>query len=344
MRKPAFITLSILLALGVGILVWHFLFPRRFNGKTERQWIRSLDPPSSPATVATWKQNRADWKNLGSNAVPILLDALQMKEGPVEKVYSHLWKKFPTAHKRFPEPLSYWRMHEQAVMMLGDAGRNYNIPIEPLLIILEDDNWIVRMDVLTILNNFAPKSQPADKDKIFLAILRATKNTYPEVRMSAVYALHNFPEHASAIFPILKKLLGDSEPDIRIGAATVFYRLDPIAAEKAGAVVVAADCMKNKGVPGARYRAADLLEEMAKTSDAAIMALSDGLISTDSSLRWLAASHLGRIGPRARTAVPILSKLSREDQFEDIRNTAQDAVKRIAPEEAATLKAQPIQK
>lgn len=342
MRKQAIIALSILLAFAFGIFIWHILFPRRFNGKTEREWIRSLDPPSTPNVqlqIAAWQESEKAWRKLGSNAVPILLDALQMKAGPVQKVYSNLWSKLPSSQqKHLPTPLNYSNTRSSAASMLSAVARKQKIPLEPLVGAMEDDNWVTRMGVLALLNNFILKKPPADKEKIFPAVLRAAQDNQREVRMSAACALQYFPEHKATIIPVLKKFLFDeSDPDVRIRAVLALYELDPMMAEKAGAAVVAGECMNSKGPFGARWLAGDFLEELARTSDAAMAVLRDNLFSSDSSTRGLAAVHLGKIGPRARSAVPALSRVCREDKDPVVRSAAQDALDKIAPEEAAKL-------
>ena len=84
------------------------------------------------------------------------------------------------------------------------------------------------------------------------------------VRMTAVYCLGYFKEDTNQVIPVLSKGLTDNFPDVRIRAAMAFYRLDPVQAEKAGALTTAIACLHSDTQDGAGQLAADFLKKEGK--------------------------------------------------------------------------------
>ena len=64
-------------------------------------------------------------------------------------------------------------------------------------------------------------------------------------------------ETPDQVIPVLSKALTDDSPDVRIRAAKAFYGLDPVQAQKAGALTTAFDCLHSSGPYGSR-RAAEM--------------------------------------------------------------------------------------
>jgi hypothetical protein len=67
-------------------------------------------------------------------------------------------------------------------------------------------------------------------------------------------------ETPDQVIPVLAKALTDDSPDVRIRAAKAFYGLDPVQAQKAGALTTAFDCLQSNGPYGSRYLAAGFLK------------------------------------------------------------------------------------
>ena len=68
-------------------------------------------------------------------------------------------------------------------------------------------------------------------------------------------------ETPDQVIPVLSKALTDDSPDVRIRAAKAFYGLDPVQAQKAGALTTAFDCLHSSGPYGSRYLAAGFLKQ-----------------------------------------------------------------------------------
>lgn len=340
MRNKRGVALAIVVVVLGVIILWRRA--HAFNGRSKREWISSLDKtyPSTSASsfISALHDEEVEWHKLGSNAVPILIEALQMKQTSIQRGYSNMWGKLPTnTRKLLPVPLNDVNIRIRAGSMLSSLASKYSIPLAPLALGLEDKEWMVRWSVLCVLDYGALKTNSAGKSTVLPAILRCAQDPHQEVRMCAAVDLQYFPGDAATVVPVLKSLMQDS-PDVRVRAAMAFYRLDPRLAENAGVLAVLAQCLESaNGVHGSRYLAAEFLAEMAETSDSAVDTLAKGLNSSDGRIRWLSAHALGTIGNRARPAASDLLRVSRTDQSAPIREEAMAALKKIGPEAAAKL-------
>jgi hypothetical protein len=82
--------------------------------------------------------------------------------------------------------------------------------------------------------------------------------------MLAVVCLEFYKDVPDRVIPTLTKRLADASPDVRIRAAMAFYKVDPAAAEKAGALSVAANCLHSDGPFGAKGLAMEFLQKLGK--------------------------------------------------------------------------------
>ena len=80
-----------------------------------------------------------------------------------------------------------------------------------------------------------------NKQDILGSLLCAAKEPKMDVRMIAVNCLGFYTNQAERVVPVLTKALADDYPDVRVRAVMAFYKINPAAAEKAGALSVLFD-------------------------------------------------------------------------------------------------------
>src|ERR1035438_4827168 len=100
MSKPSRIGLAALLLAMLGITAWQLSLSRApqplYEGKPLDFWLKTfgLGPGAFPRAV------------LGSNAIPVLLLALERRDGLIQTAYKNVWSNMPlAARKRMPRPV-----------------------------------------------------------------------------------------------------------------------------------------------------------------------------------------------------------------------------------------------
>lgn len=232
------------------------------HGKRKSVWIKNL--------VNDFRLSDPDaaWRSLGPEAVPILLEAAETKPGPLAKAYAKVWSKLSlSVQSNLPPPFDYARIRSAAAAMLCSPRMEANVPFSVLTNLLQDEKWTVRMNTLGYCYYvLLPKSKP-EKAQLLPLLVTATRDPERAVRMCAVNCLGFYPENRDLLLPLLTKALEDVFPDVRIRAAMAFYKLDPTAAERAGALAVAVDCLQSNGPFGSGGLAAQFLQELGKMPD-----------------------------------------------------------------------------
>ena len=260
MMKRLLLILGLLFVGIVGVIFWNALgrSQRTFNGKPESYWIDSLAGGFNPTVDE-------EWRALGSQGVPILLEALDMQPGPLGKAYFKLWPKLPARlHKLLPPPVDYVRIRASAWGRLARPGTKANISLSHVDPALKDTDWGVRMNTLVCLGRVVLPNSEVGKDQFLAVIIGVAEDPRMEVRMSAVACLGHYTNRTDLVIPALSNALADPYPDVRIRAAMALYKVDPQAAERLGALTVAYDCLKSSGVFGSGRLAEQFLSKLGK--------------------------------------------------------------------------------
>jgi HEAT repeat protein len=124
-----------------------------------------------------------------------------------------------------------------------------------------------------------------------------------DVRRLACVVLRAVGEAGQPALPKLTPLLGDGDFSVRIAAAFAMQKLAP---ERREFVPVFAEAIR-KGVGGVIVD----IGSMGPDAVWAVPLLTEALAGPEDTLQWLAAEALGKIGPRARDAIPALEKATR---------------------------------
>lgn len=236
-------------------------FSPTIHGKSEGYWINSLEKG------VTVPNDMILWRSFGSDAVPILLKALQKRPGPSDRIYIWLLPKLPTTlRNKLPMPRDCAKIRASAAAMLTILDPKITIPSKPLALAISDESWMVRMNAIGCLSTVVlPALEEEPKQEILPSLLDASKDLNSEVRMVAVYSLCFFTNQAQAVVPVLTNALHDTEPDVRVRASMALYKVDP--ASRSSAIHTAYECVKNKrGSPhGAEELARKFLEEIGES-------------------------------------------------------------------------------
>jgi HEAT repeat protein len=141
MRTRVKISLTVLLVLVVGTMLWQMLRPREpvYDGKPISYWI-------SRSGEFYWG---SDFGRIGgfaprdSNAVPYLLKALERQDTTFSLTYRMVWFKMPyQIQSRLPLPISAEQMRFSTAMSLGKMGDIARPAIPALLRAAREDKSI----------------------------------------------------------------------------------------------------------------------------------------------------------------------------------------------------------
>jgi HEAT repeat protein len=153
------------------------------------------------------------------------------------------------------------------------------------------------------------------------AILEATCDFDPIVRMVAARALGRFDKAAPRVVPALVKLLRDIDLDPRSAAANALGELGPVARDAVPTLATGV----NRGDIEYRLLAMKALENIGEPAVPALPALAQALLDRSPRIRSEAARVLGRFGPRARAFAPALERLADDPDLE-VRRIANEAL------------------
>jgi HEAT repeats len=151
-------------------------------------------------------------------------------------------------------------------------------------------------------------------------------------------------EDAKPFVPALIGLMSDKGPNTKRFAVLALWYLGPTASEALPELI---GCLKDLD-GGIRANAADSLAVIHREPERVVPALIDSLqdaltqpILVRKSYAQSAIKALGRFGPEAKEAVPVLVKLLKDpkDFRVDVRAAATNALQQIAPEALATAEA-----
>jgi HEAT repeat protein len=246
-----------------------------------------------------------------------------------------------------------------AAYALGRIGPEAAEAVSALVVALTDEDEQVRWRAADALGYVGPRAKTAVG-----ALLRALKEGEGEfLRRSAAIALGEIGADAGTVVPVLLAALADRASGVRAGAAA---GLGGFGAQARAAVPALSDVLLDSDDYFVQKAACSALKKMgpeatgnvvpaltraldSKSADvrcraaAALSDLDDGgksvaglarLVHTDAPARQAAIRALGAMGPKARSAFPVLLA-ALKDKDEYVRDSAAAALERIDPEAAA---------
>src|SRR5207237_56766 len=145
-----------------------------------------------------------------------------------------------------------------------------------------------------------------------------------QCRLRAACAVYTL-EHDPTAIAIVRELMEGRDTEHRaLGCLLALARTHPELIEDLRAIC-------RKGGVAAHFC---LLSLKGHEPKVALAILSESLTHEDQETRWVAAQELGRLGPEAKSAVPMLIKLL-DDRHAPVRMNAAKALSKIDPERYA---------
>lgn len=263
-----------------------------------------------------------------------------------------------------------WLVRLDAAEALGKIGPRAKTTIPDLMRLLKDQNVLLSYAAAEALGKMGPQVirpltellKAKDKD-VRWAAMEALRQVGPaavpalmdllkdkEDRLEAAVALGNIGPKAKAAIPALMELLKyehDSATDGSIGPRSVLFALlgneddavHRVAAGALGKIGAAAvlplnDLLKNRG-DGWPF-AIDALGDIGPEARTTIPALIELLKDEEDSVRFSAACALRSMGPEAKTAIPALMQLLK-DEFWWVQAAAADALGQMGADAKAAV-------
>ena len=195
-----------------------------------------------------------------------------------------------------------------AATALGDMGSRDHSParaaIPDLIPLLDDAVVSVRFRAAIALAKLEPHA-----GKAIPVLTEGLRNEDPFIRSDSAWAMGLMGEEANEAVPPLLLLLKDADDRVQLSAAQALARIDPKVREPIPVLMA----LLHHRHAGVRSRAAEVLEELVGPGDQEVVrALTKSLGDEDANVRAHAIPALGKIGPAAKDAVPVLIQTLRD--------------------------------
>jgi HEAT repeat protein len=262
-------------------------------------------------------------------AYPDLVKALQDKDDSVRKQVALTFTKIAEPKDTLLiEPLTAAAFRDSQLVVRVNAARalakvdpsKHKVVVGVVVEGLRDSSADVRRSVVETLGELGPEARTA-----LPQLNAALQDRNVEVRRAAADSLARLGPDARGSVGALTDALKDPDAEVRVRAAQALWKVDK---QSLTALPV---LMKALSDPSdtARAWAAYTLGDMGPRALEAVPGLIKNLHAKNDRVRKQSAFALGRIGPEAREAVPVLQTLARTDPRPDIKDQADEAVRRI---------------
>ena len=329
MSRRRFISIVFLaLLLLIGCLIACFTMNRHpaepiFEGRTASSWLREL-AAGSP-NIRAW----AAFSGMGTNADPILMDALEARDTPLEKAFRSFYfaKKLPARVRRFlPQPSGDPRQLQSAAFSVVQSS-----PDSPLFcklaVCLKQPDSKFRGEVLPVVYS---RIGPEDAGQVPFLLL-AANDTNAIVRSEALLCLSRIGPSATNAVPAILKLCADKDMDVRMAAAKALWKTT---GQTNVAVPVLEGILSQDKDAHCLEWVTGFLLGMGKPDALLISILTNSLTGGRIEERMSACTCLRHIGPPAAAAIPAL-RHAMQDPNPEVRQRAKWALTGIDPEHAA---------
>jgi HEAT repeat protein len=264
MKRRLRAVLVIMLTCLAGLLAWQFLHPREpvYQGKTLTAWLEQFSTNHFTHRGSTAdKEAEEAIRQIGENALPVLLELIAAKESAFEKKVAAILPK--RWQRRLESQQAWYRrtlatagfvalgpiakpavpalmglassenpdIRRHAVYALGHLGSAAQPAIPLLIERLEDPVEVVRGDAMNGLAGIHLQQELVVPVFIQYA---ADPEKDSGLRYTAIQGLGYFGSQAKAAVPTLLRLLNDSDSNIRLGVTNYLRLVDPEAAAAAG--------------------------------------------------------------------------------------------------------------
>jgi len=304
-----------------------------FRGKPESEWIKSVKYTFD----AGYDEQVKEWRGYGEEGVQVLIRGLQHANHPGERVYRSIYRRMPGFLMRWlpsAKDDSTRATRMCLVSLLSSLGNDAKSATPIMIRTLRQDeadsvrqcsiNFFTGSEDENCLLNQLPASE---KKRLVPALLRALQNKGNwGLRNNAANALKWIPEEKTVIAPALVAALQDPQPQVRLLAAKALNRVDPEAAQKAGAVSMVLAVAKNAD-PQVAAPAVSGLRFFKNEPELVVPVLVELLESTNTLVAceavWILEWSGREFGSYSNTVVPALTKAAkRKDNVGGYARTA----------------------
>lgn len=225
MKKWSKVGLGVLLIVLIGLVGWQALGPRPshslYEGMPLDYWLNTFQ--SGPAAFPAAR--------LGSNALPVLRQALERQDGSLQTIYEGVWRGSPDVlRRRMPKRVAATLIRGNACFVLRELGDEAAPAVPQLLRLLkEDSDSSVRLMVAQCLQRVG-----VHDDMATLALVAALGDKEPAVRAMAAKSLGARGHTSEPVVAALVTSLRDDSQKVREAAGAAMLQISPDAAAKAG--------------------------------------------------------------------------------------------------------------
>jgi len=272
--------------------------------------------------------------SFGVNAqasVPELIRALSSSDEEVRTVslyaLNRIAMKLPTAEltliKALKDPDVQVRRNVNIV--LSNMGEKAHAAVPELINTLDDSDTEVRCNAINALSGIGEKAEAAVPE-----LVKALNDSDVNVRIKVINALGNIGNKAQAAVPALIKLLSERNDAVRESVLVALGEMRDKAEVATPEVFKLLDDRNDR----IRILAIKVIVKISEKNLIFIEQLSNKLIKIltsdiENSVRAQAADSLGRMGDKAKTAIPELTKRAHFDPDEFVRVKASIALGKI---------------
>jgi hypothetical protein len=343
MGKRGRIAVAVLAAAIAGMVLWRALHAHErgpfYRGKSLEGWLRQYgEARSLIGSERTKKEAEDAVRQIGTNAMPYLLDMLRKSDSRSISKLVELWNQRVKPNWLFPNWVRHPAWYERRAAVLNFEGSlGFEIlgadaqQAVPGLISLYEQDISPDSEKATISALIA--IGPAARAAVPL-LVRDAGSSDDSVRVNAVRALVEMHAEPSMVVPVFVKGLNDTNRDVCSWSAR------GLRDSGASPQQTVPSLLRLLSDPGAGYLARDAAIGALNRIDpgalkaAGIPALINLLKDADSLARWQGAVFLERFGNDSQGAVPALVLLLR-DSHGDVRSAVSNALKTIDPGAAA---------
>jgi HEAT repeat protein len=201
------------------MVVWFRSGPVLYDGKTIRSWAMLVAAPDPKVR----DEVRSEFKRLGSNAVPVLIQMVEEKDPAFRTGIWSTVPRLPSSLRRVLLRSVAWtnalEVRVAAARSLAIIGPEAYAAVPVLEHALHDRELRVRLEAATTLGRIGRESVPA--------LMRGLEDTDPEIRHAAAYGLGEVGLDAQPAIPLLTQALQDTNQQVRASAAYSLMLIQP---------------------------------------------------------------------------------------------------------------------
>jgi HEAT repeat protein len=202
-----------------GIVICIPARPVLYDGKTIRSWAMLV----AAADPKVRDEVQSEFKRLGSNAVPVLIQMVQEQDPALRTGIWSTVPRLPASLRRLILRSVAWtnaiEVRVAAARSLAIVGPEAQAAIPLLEHALHDREMRVRLEAATALGRIGRESVPA--------LMRGLEDTDPEIRHAAAYGLGEVGRDAQPAIPLLTQALQDTNQQVRASAAYSLTLIQP---------------------------------------------------------------------------------------------------------------------